>query len=978
MLIACAPHKRIRGVEAEESDWRIPRGEAGNGRGVRAELGVMHVTTAFAQHFHTDAHFVLYTVRQNGVSLTKQPRVNKDGLEWMRAEGFEVVVEGFAADVDNPEHRPWKDPSEARAAVIAAKGKVPTAIVYATAKGLRIVQPTRRRLLPEDAEGAIAAWLRLLEYTGFVVDRACLDWTRLYRLPRVRREDNLASSDLPMLVEPFDGIEPPAPIGSIRRGSAKRPALNMGILSWSSELPPALAALVPSVANALFTVPGPTPGWHDTHLAIAGALAKGGVDAAHLPAFALAVAIATRDTRAEDRRTAAETTARRYAAGSEIRGMQWLSRHAPGVAAVLGPHVGRTKAPAPIAKAGLPAAPTDLPEVVALQIKGAIRAANERLSLVVVPCGTGKTRQLREVALERARKERKEGAKRAPLGSRTAISLPTHELCGQVANDLEAEGEPVLRLVGIGSFRGPDGRLVCAYAPQAQALAAGGCSVRLELCEGRGRPCPHRETCPARGGFIGSEDARIVVGPHALVAELDAAAGKTGLLAIDEPPAMLRTERYTLADLDHAIALLERVAPRYSAGLRPALVAVRDWVGRGVDEAPGDIARAWSVGADANAMDVAFTALGATSVEESADLAIDPVAKGSAPPLTTEAAFDARLATGIARQIGRATRVMRDVREACLRLEDGRHRGAATIERGVLVLTLVADGIRRAVQREGAIVVLAADADLHAPLIQRLALDYEPKVTRVAARLGAPVRRVLLESPASRTRWVRDGVVQRKLVLDGLRAGIAELERAGVKRCLVVTFKAAEELLASDPEAQAILARAGGELGHYGGLRGLDRWKAFDACLTLGDPRPNLGDVQREVAILGQGDASTRLDELAAAELEQAFGRLRLVHRAPDRPALLVHVGMVVPRGWHEPVERRRAGDEGDREGLRRAVDGAGGPTLAAGLLGVTPGHLRRWLNGARAPPEDAARRLNDASARGSLGRCELESDPFC
>lgn len=972
MLIAWARDKRRMGVDPPKggSDFRLPPRSPGNERGVLADYQVAHVDVALSDRYRTDAHFVPYVVLKGGAPIMRQPRVNKDGLTWMREQGFEVVVGGLVADIDNPGHAPWATTEAARVAVYRAKGLVPQAIVYASRGGLRVVQPLRRTLLPEEeAEGALAAWLGLLEQAGLVPDRACLDWTRHYRLPHVAR-DGGALESAPAMVMSFEPIDPPAPVSALRRGSSRRGApRGEGAIAWSPVLPPHLVAAVAPIAAALRSVTG---SWHDAHLAIAGALAKGGVDPAHLPAMAAAIAAATSDTRPDDRRTAAETTARRYAAGSEVKGMRWLLQHAPALAQVLEQLVGRGRAPE---RPAAPPQPTMLREQVAQLLVREVRNASERLKLVVVPPGTGKTHAVREVAIERARKARRAGAKRAPLGSRTCISLPTHELAGQVANDVIAAGEPVLRLVGLASFKDPAGKLVCIYAAQAGALAAGGCSVRLELCEGRGRPCPRKDDCEARGGMIGPEDARVVVGPHALIGQLDELAGKTGLLAIDEPPALLRTERFRLADLDQAIARLGLFAPRYASGVRPALLAARTWLAAGAEAETGPLARAWAAGADADALDDAFQALGTTTVEEAAASAVPDEARTQAPPLTPDASWDARWSPARAKDAGDAARVLRDLREATVRPEAS----AATIEldgegRPVLVLTLLVEGLRRAVRREGPVLVLAADADLHAPLLAK-AVGYEPDVVRVAAREGAPVRRVHLEVPASRAKWLRGGRVQKGPILEALAAGVAELERSGAKTALVVTWLAIRRELGQAPEVQALLARVGGELAHYGGLRGLDRWRDVDGVLTLGDPRPNLGDVRRELLVVGDASdhASTaRIDALAAAELEQAHGRARTIHRAPDRPCCLVHVGEVTPRGWYAPVEVRPLGARapGDEDELRRAVAAVGGTSAAAAVVGRSPGEVRRWVNGARAPPPELVRRLIDAS-RGSLGRGE-------
>jgi hypothetical protein len=948
----------------------------------------MHVTGALAQRYRSEAYFVPYIVRQNGKPIMRQPRVNKAALPWLRAEGYEVTVDGLVVDVDRPNHEPWASREEALLAAHQAKRVVPYAIVYTSRGGLRIVQPVIRPMLPEDAEGALAAFLRQLESVGIVGDRACLDWTHGYRLPHVARSGGPTVDALAMLLD-YQPIEPPRPI-TVARRSRRGAAPAAGPIAWTKAIPDHLTAAVEPIALALRDVPGPTPGWHATHLAIAGALASCGVDPGHLPAFARAVASETGDSRPDDRETGARTTAERWARGSEIAGRRWLEVHAPGVAAAVAAIFGEGKRRLPVLRE--PEAPTTLPEVARLQIERAIETASEELTLVVVPCGVGKTRALRRVAERRARKEAREGAKRAPLGSRTCISVPTHELAVQIQADLKAAGIECARLIGIASHT-TDGKPTCAYHLQAQAIASGGLSVRRELCDGRGRPCEWRATCAAREGMDGESTARVVVGPHALVGQLDGMAGSTGLLAIDEPPAMLRVERYSLEDLDHALANLDRFGSRYAEGVRPALVAVRAWLAGSTDVEPGPIARAWAAGIDADALERAHEATGAESVEEAAAYAVEEGARSDRPPLTADAAFYARCSVSTAKSVGRAARVLADIREAVLRPDasvatvespcsspprpashpESHGLGAVTSDgreairspgkdstRGTdrfLVLTLVSEALRRAVRREGAIIVLAADADLHAPLLAR-AVGYEPRLVQVEAALGAPVRRVLLESPASRSRWINRGRVEMAPVMAALQAGIAELERAGVRSALVVTWLAVEEALRASPEAMELLAQVGGELAHFGALRGLDRWKGASGCLTLGDPRPNLGDVAREIAILREGDVSERLDALAAAELEQAHGRLRLVHRT--EPATLVHVGEVLPRGWCRPVERRpmqrRPGVP--LEELRRAVAAVGGTSEAARLLEVEPAAVRRWQSGARAPPPDVLRRL--------------------
>jgi transcriptional regulator with XRE-family HTH domain len=151
-------------------------------------------------------------------------------------------------------------------------------------------------------------------------------------------------------------------------------------------------------------------------------------------------------------------------------------------------------------------------------------------------------------------------------------------------------------------------------------------------------------------------------------------------------------------------------------------------------------------------------------------------------------------------------------------------------------------------------------------------------------------------------------------------------------------------------------------LGHFQALEGLDHMADCDATITLMDPRPNLS-IERVKALYLGLDIEGRLDDLAAAELGQAHGRLRVVHRS--RPGRQLHVGTVAPAGWQGravevsvlPVGRpsRATGAVGAAEvSEARTALGLTGEALA-GLLGVSRATLSRYETGARAVPTDVA-----------------------
>jgi hypothetical protein len=85
-------------------------------------------------------------------------------------------------------------------------------------------------------------------------------------------------------------------------------------------------------------------------------------------------------------------------------------------------------------------------------------------------------------------------------------------------------------------------------------------------------------------------------------------------------------------------------------------------------------------------------------------------------------------------------------------------------------------------------------------------------------------------------------------------------------------------------------------VGHFGAVRGLNSMADADAVITIGDPWLDVGVAQSEALYLGV-EWNERLEALSRAELEQAHGRLRTIHRA--RPGRALHVGNMVPSGSH-------------------------------------------------------------------------------
>jgi hypothetical protein len=1016
-LVAVARKKLVHGVDApgfrgDTYDWRATPGHAANTKGVTAALEVTDLGNALAEPWKTDAHFVCYVVRdERGAPLLHQPRINKGGVAWVREQGFELGAEVLVADVDNPGHAPWTP--ALRREFDALLFKVPalaTAGVYLTAHGWRVLQPLHRAMPVEAFELALRGWLVSLEAAGVAVDWSCADFTRYFRLPRVRRDGR--AHDGEQLLSRMRPVDPP----SVRavtaagrgRGKPRRPS---GV-EVVQELPPTWADRIAPIAAAL--AGGDHRGArHDVALALSGALLGRRAPAEYVPAIVAAV-IGAAGWDTDNAWKASRDTVDKWAAGAVVKGARWLAENAP---TVLGAIDGVLDAGAKKAAADAAPVVTESIEDATDRLEWVIGEAKAGLVLVKAQCGLGKTQAARRVAAARASTtHRTEGEHvRAPLDSKTAISVPTTKLARQIAADLEAAGVAVVRFFGVLSG-GEGGVDACQFADAGRPLAAGGQSIPVEFCEGRGKePCDRKDTCSAYGGRVGPKDARVAVGPHSMLGELDAWAGKTGLLVIDEPSELLESEVLGVDDLGEARDYLGRFEPRYAAAMAPALEAVHAWIANGAKldyVGPLATAPALAWGTRSDLTEAMFDAIGVEDAIEGAKNAIEE-GQRRAPPVKLAEMMVSRKYPGAAKRIGATSKVLLAVWR-CLNVEGAvvrvESRGKGDAAKPALVCTWPAEQLEAALRRDGSVVVLDAGADLHLPVMAKV-VGYEPELHVFAAADGAPVERTLYRtSSATRAAWLPSGCVHPVRLARGLRAAVDWILEGSGPVVGVITFLSVELALraargedvraawtkgawgdlgsvvaALDPEMRRLEGRRV-ELGHYGAMRGLDAWKDLDGLVTLGDPWRNLGEVQHEVDYLGlAGGWEARVEAQARAELEQAHGRLRTIHRT--RPCRQLHVGAVVPGGWpswasRRPPEGRPENVEGmSVEELRDVVGRLGGPSevvrrfgSVAGGLHLSRSGLARYVSGERHVPPAVAIPLR--SLVGGLGVARHEVSP--
>jgi len=981
--VAVARNKYARGYERPGDD-------------VPLAYEVVELRDALERVYKSDAHLVTYVVE----GAERQPRVNKAGLPYFDRP---VSVESFFCDIDNPDHARWD--ADLLAAARRQYEDLPafqTAGLYLTAHGRRVVQPIVTPIPAQHVEPYLRRWLLSLEDQGLPVDWACRDWTRHFRLPHVRRGGADYRSPLVML----DRMQPVAltplalpdsgEVAETNEASAQRP---LPVVDWSADLPEQWRARVELIARAVREV---TTEWHTLFMALAGALlTRGGAAPERVPVLCRAISLATgADARTADRELAARTTVQRRLAGLKVTGYGELARSWPTVADALDAATARGSEAHLRAQAAGAAASDSLDAAVSA-LEDALRRAPDGLTVISAECGLGKTKAAIAIAAERA--SATGHGTRAPLGSKTSISVDKNSLAQQVALDLFDQGTPVRRIYGPLSVLREDGTPECRFHDVAAPLVAGGQTMQWELCRGRDKdPCPYYDECRARDGTTGSSDARVTVGTHALISELNATAGSTGLLVIDEPPDILETEVFTLDDFETARGIERAFEGRYIGSLSPAVEAAHAWL-RSIGE-PGQVTelehvvRRCADQVSPAHIDQARRSSGsAGDAVECARAAPFPEGRPTtAPPIESVYLAIARGSVARAREIGTASRLFKAVHHAltsetpvAVRVEERR------AER-VLIFTRAREDFAAALRRQGPVVVTDANAEIQLPIYARV-VGYEPRHLRFAAGDGAPIERTLIRSrSATRRSWLPRGKLAVGAVAPAVRALVEWANAAETSSLGIVTMRTVElalraasaldvsadwkslgQLPETLDEIRATLAPLLGGwrgqlvFGHYGAVRGLNTMADVDALATLGDPWPNLGDVRNDVAFLGLAEAwEERLEALCRAELEQAHGRLRTIHRT--RPGRALHIGNVLPSGagWQSgTVELRRMPEGRPRSAalaiaeLESAVAQLGGVRAAARALDCDASAISRYLTGQRGIPASIAARLRGLRA---------------
>lgn len=291
-----------------------------------------------------------------------------------------------------------------------------------------------------------------------------------------------------------------------------------------------------------------------------------------------------------------------------------------------------------------------------------------------------------------------------------------------------------------------------------------------------------------------------------------------------------------------------------------------------------------------------------------------------------------------------------------------------------------------------------ASVEIHAPILSKV-VGYDPPLHRFDAPDGAPIKRTLIRrSSATKKGWFRNDKLQ---INNELVSGVQALfdwahEDPQSQSLGIITMQIVETALkaALNPDDKDIdkewkafgqsketLALARKRLGpivqswkgsiafgHYGAVRGLNYMSNVDCLATLGEPWPNLGEVQNEVAFLGlKSGWQARVDALCRAELEQAHGRIRPVHR--KKPGRALHIGKILPSGsgWTSGKLEIRQRQKGraplayvmPKDELLTIIKAFGGQRATARKLGCDHTTIARYLKG-HAMKQETAKLLRE------------------
>jgi hypothetical protein len=616
--------------------------------------------------------------------------------------------------------------------------------------------------------------------------------------------------------------------------------------------------------------------------------------------------------------------------------------------------------------------------------------------VVKTTTGSGKSWLVVRLAVERAK-----------FGLRTAILCPTHELGRQLVDEIKKEtplctqeGSPLAVIDG-------QGNPVCIHLGVGKGLANGGYLMRRELCGGR-NPCRLRATCSAARPTR-RDETLIVIAPHQYAqSAIEFVDG--GLLVVDEKLEFVDVQTIGVAKLRQARHHSFKFRDGYK--IRYFLDAVLE----GLQHAPRDLPSLFEIGS--TKLDQTQTkARGARGGLKFATAfrvnsrtcrswmeTLKEHLPQFAPSLANDAVAKLRDTDNGAEgeQVGLAAQTIRALIETLM--ADGH----STIEAGDVVVGNIPAHTRAAFRHDGPLIILDAthDAEELEGLLEKIGAEGFDIEDRSVSD-GVPIRRILF----ARTHMCRSHVIDGDNnpiwsgtglhgrgvgLLSGLRSAIDFAIDADAKQLAIISIKTVEDDIRAhwqgqgDSQALAdVLNRwrnHGGrlELGHYFGLRGLDRMKTCDVLVTLMDPWINMGAFRVRCDVLGlTGCFDAQFIRACEAELDQAHGRLRTPWK--EKPGILIHVGVQLALSWDRGAEVMRV-PRGRTATVRNSDETSelclwlaqSGLSLrgAADALGVSKSALARFKSGERAVPNGVLHRIRNAASSDQSGGIGVSPKP--
>lgn len=232
-----------------------------------APLQIVPFEDAMRNHWTTDAHFTTYQpIEPNGQVPTDDegepcwPRCNTPLLGKWRAHSGEIVATMLVLDFDNPAKAEWTADSYRQFLDVLVGIDVGFArdftVFYTTLHGARLVYVLERAIPVDQAALMHKGIVRHFQDKGLLLDRACSDWTRLFRLPKVQRDGMpTEKADFFEMVEQYDMRLDPAKLVQFATGPGVGAGTAYGVIEEITTPQP-----TPDEAFTLLTEQNPSTG----------------------------------------------------------------------------------------------------------------------------------------------------------------------------------------------------------------------------------------------------------------------------------------------------------------------------------------------------------------------------------------------------------------------------------------------------------------------------------------------------------------------------------------------------------------------------------------------------------------------------------------------------------------------------------------------------------------------------------------------